>query len=118
MLAIASFILSPFTSIKRRLIKTRAVVDDAPPPVVVDKGCNYGDYCVKATVDMYGPDGDVIQTFMGYSPNMNICNKTRNACERFKGRNSMCGDPRMTINGGECDEVIFTKTRYGMLRQI
>ena len=117
-MAIASFIRSPFTAIKGRLIKTRAVVDDAPLPVVVDKGCNYGDYCVKATVDMYGPDGDVIQTFMGYSPNMNICNKTRNACERFKGKNSMCGDPRMTINGGECDEVIFTKTRYGMLRQI
>ena len=109
----------PLVSLKRRFgRRNRAAVNDCPPPTEVKKECVYGEYCIKSEVLATDPNGEVKQTFIGYSGDMNITIKTKYACERFKEKENTCGDPTMVIKGGDCEEAIFVKNRAGMMRKL
>ena len=96
--------------------RTQAVLDAPPPPNTIDVEQCYGNYCIKATVEMTGKEE---KTFIGYSQDMDIARKTRYACERHKkGESYSCGDPEITFSGGDCDEVLFVKSKDGKLSRI
>jgi hypothetical protein len=42
---------------------------------------------------------------------MNIADRTKGACDRHKRGGTTCGEPQMVMKGGECDEVIFMKSK-------
>lgn len=109
----------PVASLKRRFGGgNKAFVDDIAPPVSVISECKYGEYCIKSEVTTRDMNGQIDETFIGYSGDMNITTKTKYACERFKNRNTICDDPTMVIMGGECKDVIFVKNRAGMIREL
>ena len=108
-----------FYPLKKRFgRRPRAVVNDCPPPTEEERKCKFGSYCVKATVEATDENGDVDRTFMGYSQDMNITNKTQIACERYKGGRTKCGEAVLVIKGGECDEVLLMKTRDGRITNL
>ncbi len=111
MLAVVNILISPFRNIKRRVVCRGAVVDHPPPPIDIKNTWDYGAYSVKATVEAKNPNGTVDRTFIGYSQNMDITTRTKLACDRHKTPGTECGEPVMVIKGGECDEVIFMKTK-------
>ena len=49
---------------------------------------------------------------------MEIVLKTKQVCERLKGKGDQCSDPEMTFKGGKCDEVIFVRSVDGTLKMI
>jgi len=109
----------PVVSLRKRFgRKNRAFVDNTTPPSEIVPECKYGEYCIKSEVTARDVKGDIDQTFIGYSGDMNITVKTRYACERYKNRNTTCDDPTMVIKGGDCKEVILVKNRVGMIREI
>ena len=57
--------------------------------------------------------GEVDRTFIGYSQSMDITERTSIACDRYKQPGTTCGEAQMTMQGGECDEVIFMKSKNG-----
>ena len=109
----------PVVSLRKRFgRKNRAFVDNTAPPSEIVPECKYGEYCIKSEVAARDVKGDIDQTFIGYSGDMNITVKTKYACERYKNRNTTCDDPTMVIKGGDCKEVILVKNRVGMIREI
>jgi hypothetical protein len=117
MSTIVKFLFSPVVSInarfKRRL--NSSVLDAPPPPVDTPNEWAYGSYSWIATVEATDDGGEVDRTFIGYSQNMDITTRTQNACDRFKRYGTTCGEAKMTMRGGECDEVIFMKPKGGAL---
>src|SRR6056300_942973 len=88
-----------FYPLKKRFgRRPRAMVNDCPPPTE--------------------ENGDIDRTFVGYSQDMNITNKTQVACERYKGGGTKCGEAVLVIKGGECDEVLLMKTRNGNITNL
>lgn len=87
--------------------RRQAVLDSPPPPDVIDNDQCYGEYCIKAVVEMTGKEE---KTFIGYSQDIDIAVKTRYACEKDKGT---CSDPVITFRGGDCKEALFVKTKDG-----
>ena len=106
------FLTMPFRARenRRRLLQS-SILDHPPPPVEVNNEWAFGPYSFKATVDAVDKDGKVERGFIGYSQNMDITQRTKNACERHKRPGTTCTEPMMTLKGGESDEVIFMKTR-------
>src|SRR6056300_1155150 len=81
-----------FYPLKKRFgRRPRAMVNDCPPPTEEERKCKFGSYCVKATVEATDENGDIDRTFVGYSQDMNITNKTQVACEKKKGRRKKLG---------------------------
>ena len=113
MITLASFICSPVLSLKRRFSRRlSAFTLDAPPPPIDSKNeWSFGPYSWKATVEALDKDGVVDRTFIGYSQNMDITTRTKFACDRHKKSGTTCGEPQMVMKGGECDEVIYMKTK-------
>jgi hypothetical protein len=121
MLSIINTMFHPVNALRKRMHTRRmAFVDAPPPPSNIDVEPCYGDYCIKATVEMTGREEKDGATFIGYSQNMDIGEKTKTVCERVKkGHQFTCGDPQISISGGECQEVLFMKLKKdGKLRQI
>ena len=81
----------------------------SPPDII--KPWEFGAYSVKATVEARDELGELDKTFIGYSQNMDITERTAKACNRYKTSGTKCGEPVMVIKGGECDEVIFMKIK-------
>lgn len=113
MITLASFICSPVLSLKRRFSRRlSAFTLDAPPPPIDSKNeWSFGPYSWKATVEALDKDGVVDRTFIGYSQNMDITTRTKFACDRHKKSGTTCGESEMVMKGGECDEVIYMKTK-------
>lgn len=113
MIAITQLLFQPVVSIKRRFGGRRkaASLDAPPPPVDSPNEWKFGPYSWKAIVEAKNKDGEVDRTFIGYSQNMNITMKTQVACDRHKLPGTECGEAELTMKGGECDEVIFMKTK-------
>lgn len=114
MTSIVTFLCSPIISMKRRFShRTRSSLLDAPPPPIdTTKEWEFGKYCWKAIVESTDKEsGKPDRTFIGYSQNMNITDRTKNACDRHKASGTTCGEPQMVLKGGECDEVIFMKLK-------
>ena len=110
------FIFSP---VFRKKGGVRSSLLDAPPPPIDTKNeWKYGSYSWIATVEAKDDEGEVDRTFIGYSQNMDITTRTHAACDRLKKRGTTCGEPEMTMRGGECDEVIFMKSKGGTLTPI
>ena len=111
MSTITSWLLTPFR-IKsgKKWINKSSLLDHPPPPIDVNNEWSFGPYSWKATVEALDKDGKVDRTFIGYSQNMDITTRTKFACDRHKSPGTTCGEPEMTMKGGECDEVIFMKT--------
>ena len=105
MTTIANLLITPVVSLNNRFRRRFAssALDTPPPPVDNTKQWDFGRYCWKATVEA----GD--RTFIGYSQNMNITDRTKGACDRHKKSGTVCGEPELIMKGGECDEVIFMK---------
>jgi hypothetical protein len=96
--------------------RRQAVLDAPPPPNTIDVDQCYGNYCIKATVEMSGKEE---KTFIGYGQDLDIATKTKYACERIKNDESgSCGDPEITFRGGECQEALFVKSKNGKMIQI
>jgi hypothetical protein len=56
-------------------------LDTKPPLVKPPLRLGFGDYCIKATVDVKNLDGNVIGTFVGYDRNyQQVTEETENAC--------------------------------------
>ena len=110
MSTLTKVLFSPVISLKRRFgQKSKALIDDCPPPTRIENPCAFGEYCVKATVEA----GD--KTFIGYSSNMNITMKTQVVCDRYKTSGTECSEAVLSIKGGNCDEIIVMKTRDGRI---
>ena len=111
---LVTFVCSPAYSIKRRL--RSSLLDAPPPPIDVNNEWEFGKYCWKAIVESSDKEsGKVDRTFIGYSQNMDITTRTKNACDRHKRSGTVCGEPVMVMKGGECDEVIFMRTKEGKM---
>jgi hypothetical protein len=117
MSTIVKFLFSPVVSINKRFKRRNgaSVLDAPPPPVDTPNEWAYGSYSWIATVEATDDEGEVDRTFIGYSQNMDITTRTQFACERFKRHGTTCGEAKMTMRGGECDEVIFMKPKGGTL---
>ena len=112
MLTLANFLCSPVLSLKRRFSHrmSASTLDAPPPPIDTTKQWDFGSYCWKVTVRSRDKEsGKLDKTFIGYSQNMNIAERTKGACDRFKKSGTACGEPELAMKGGECDEVIFMK---------
>ena len=112
MTSLASVLISPIISIKKRFNHrlSSSTLDAPPPPVDTTKQWDFGSYCWKVTVTSKDREsGKLDKTFIGYSQNMNIGERTKGACDRFKKSGTVCGEPELAMKGGECDEVIFMK---------
>jgi len=112
-----SIVLSPVLALHRRFKRRRnsSLLDAPPPPIDSQKEWAYGSYSWIATVEAKDDEGGVDRTFIGYSQNMDITTRTYVACDRLKKHGTTCGEPQMTMRGGECDEVIFMKSKDGKL---
>jgi hypothetical protein len=116
MLSVTQLLFQPVVSIKRRFGRRRASALDAPPPPTDDtKYWEFGKYSWKATVEALDKDGVVDRTFIGYSQNMNITERTQIACDRYKQPGTKCTEAQMVMKGGESDEVIFMKPKTGKM---
>lgn len=93
--------------------RRQAVLDSPPPPNMIDNDQCYGNYCIKATVEMTGKEE---KTFIGYSQDMSIAVKTLHACERYN--KGSCGEPEIAFSGGDCKEVLFIRSKDGKMTQI
>jgi hypothetical protein len=115
MLSVTQLLFQPVVSIRRRFGGRRKAssLDTPPPPVDSSNEWQFGPYSWKATVEAIDKNGKVDRTFIGYSQNMNITMKTQVACDRHKLPGTECGEAELTMKGGECDEVIFMKTKDG-----
>ena len=113
MLTIAEVILHPVASVKKRFRSRRgAAVHDAPPPPTESPNeWAFGPYSWKCIIDASDKEGRVDRTFIGFSQNMNITERTKLACDRHKMPGTECGEPNLIMKGGECDEVIYMKTK-------
>ncbi len=112
MFGIVNLLLAPLyvVSNKKRKSRQNAFLAEPPPPVDTPKQWEFGDYCWKVTVESRNiKTNDLDRTFIGYSQNMNISERTKTACERNKTSKTRCGEPTMVMKGGECKEVIFMK---------
>lgn len=111
---LVTFVCSPAYSIRRRL--RSSLLDAPPPPIDVNNEWEFGKYCWKAIVESSDKEtGKTDRTFIGYSQNMDITTRTKNACDRHKRSGTECGEPVMVMKGGECDEVIFMRTKEGKM---
>jgi len=117
MSTIVKFLFSPVVSINRRFKRHNrsALLDAPPPPVDIPNEWAYGSYSWIATVEATDDEGEIDRTFIGYSQNMNITTRTQVACDRFKKHGTVCGEAKMAMRGGECDEVIFMRPKGGTL---
>jgi len=109
--------ITPVVSLKKRFggRVASSALDTPPPPVDTTKQWDFGSYCWKATVEALDKDGVADRTFIGYSQNMNVTSRTQVACDRYKLPGTVCGEAQMVLKGGECDEVIFMKSKTGKL---
>jgi len=112
-----SVVIRPFISIKRHFGGRRKAmtVDSPPPPVDSINEMSFGPYSWKAIVESRDKNGEVDRTFIGYSQNMTIVTKTQVACDRYKLPGMVCGEATLIMKGGECDEVVFMKSKNGKL---
>lgn len=96
---------------RRRRLNSSAY--EFPPTIDVVDNRQFGPYCVKATVETHDKKGNVDKTFIGYSQDMDITQRTGLVCERYKTKGTTCQDPVMTIKSGNADEAIFMKLKNG-----
>ena len=109
----------PVISLRKKFgRRNRACVDDVAPPSNIVPECKYGEYCIKSEVVARDKKGEIDDTFIGYSGDMNITMKTKYACERYKKVGASCSDPTMVIKGGDCKEVILVKNKAGIVREL
>lgn len=114
MSTIIRFIFHPVLSLRKNMkFRRQAFVDDCPPPTIEQNDCEYGSYCMKATVETTDYDGISDRLFVGYSQDMSIVKKTETACERFKRSGTKCGEVSLVIKGGDCDEALFMRKKNG-----
>ena len=112
MTTIANLLITPVVSLNNRF-KGRfasSTLDTPPPPVSNSTQWDFGKYCWKVIVESKDKEsGKLDKTFIGYSQEMTIANRTKGACDRHKKSGTVCGEPELIMKGGECDEVIFMK---------
>jgi len=116
MTTIANLLITPIVSFNQRFRHRLAssALDTPPPPVSNSKQWDFGRYCWKVIVESKDKkSGKLDKTFVGYSQNMNIADRTKGACDRHKKPGTVCGEPELIMKGGECDEVIFMKKTPG-----
>jgi hypothetical protein len=113
MIAITQLLFQRVFLVKNRFDRRpkAASLNAPPPPIETPNEWKFGPYSWKATVEARDSKGEVDRTFIGYSQNMNITTRTEAACDRHKGPGTTCGEPELTMKGGECDEVIFLKMK-------
>jgi hypothetical protein len=114
MATLVKFLFTPLVSASRNRRPNRSSLLDAPPPpdITVNEW-EFGKYSWKATVEAKDKDGLVDITFIGYSQNMDITSRTQVACDRYKRHGTTCGEAKMVMKGGDCDEVIFMNLKSG-----
>ena len=110
--SLAALLIAPASALNKRFKRNMAsFLAESPPPADTVESWDYGAYSVKATVEACDEHGELDKTFIGYSQNMDITERTAIACDRYKTDGTTCGEVQMVINGGECDEVIFMKLK-------
>jgi hypothetical protein len=116
MTTVVKFLFAPFVSrSQKKRLNRSSLLDAPPPPIGVKSEMSFGPYSWKATVEALDKDGVADRTFIGYSQNMNVTSRTQVACDRYKLPGTVCGEAQMVLKGGECDEVIFMKSKTGKL---
>jgi hypothetical protein len=117
MSTVVKLLFSPVVSLNGRFKRRSrsSLLDAPPPPADIPNEWAYGSYCWIATVEAKDSGGEVDRTFIGYSQNMDITERTSIACDRYKQPGTTCSEAQMTMRGGECDEVIFMKSKDGKM---
>lgn len=113
MLSVTQLLFQPVVYIKRRIRGRRKAMslDAPPPPTESPNEWAFGPYSWKCIIDASDKEGRVDRSFIGLSQNMNITERTKLACDRHKMPGTECGEPNLIMKGGECDEVIYMKTK-------
>lgn len=113
MLSVTQLLFQPVVYIKRSIRGRRKAMslDAPPPPVDSPNEWAFGPYSWKCIIDACDKEGRVDRSFIGLSQNMNITERTKLACDRHKMPGTECGEPNLIMKGGECDEVIYMKTK-------
>ena len=65
-----------------------------PPSKAPPKVC-FGSYCMRATVDKFDKNDDIISTFKGYSNDMDITVDVEEACEMRRREGEKCGPSKL-----------------------
>ena len=113
---LTTILCSPIALMRRRQLGfSSSVVDHPPPPVEANNEWAFGPYSWKAVVEATDNSGEVERTFIGFSSHMNIGKRTEDACDRFKKYGTECGEAKIILKGGECDEIIYMQTKQGAL---
>ena len=100
MTTIANLLITPVISLNNRYRARFAssALDTPPPPVDTTKQWDFGKYCWKVTVKSKDREsGKLDKTFIGYSQDMSIANRTKGACDRFKKSGTVCGEPELAM---------------------
>lgn len=117
--AINNILFSPVALIRPLRRRRIGASTDTPPTLPPDETeCEIGAYCIRATVDAYDNDGCLDKSFIGYSKNLDIVQKTEFACERLKRKGTSCQDVALVFKGGDCVEQIFMRNKNGELIHI
>jgi len=113
---ISNILLSPLKiGRKFRRNKVGALTQQPPISPPDTSECEIGEYCIRTSVETYDNNNKLDKTFIGYSKNLNIIDKTKNVCERFKRNGTTCQEPSVVFKGGDCIDQIFMKENNGEL---
>jgi hypothetical protein len=113
MQSLTTTLLAPFLSKGDRRTKTikSSLLDYPPPPNYTSSERKFGPYSWKVVVEALDEKGDMYRTFVGYSKNMNITDRTVYVCDRYKKPGTTCGEAIVAMKSGDCDETIFMKEK-------
>lgn len=117
---LTNLLFSPLSKIgkKYKQRKLAAFTEYPPTSPPNQSDCEIGEYCIRATVETHNDKGEKDKTFVGYSKNLEIVEKTKNVCDRFKRNQTECQEPIVSFLGGDCIEQIFMKEKNGELIRI
>ncbi len=79
MKSLTATLIAPFiikNSRKRKPTRS-SLLDHPPPPVVTSTEWKFGPYSWKVVVEALDDKGEMYRSFVGYSQNMNITDRTR-----------------------------------------
>lgn len=113
MQSLTTTLLAPFLSkgLRKRKPTKSSLLDHPPPPIDTSTEWKFGPYSWKVVVEALDEKGDMYRTFVGYSKNMNITDRTVYACDRYKKPGTTCGEAIVAMKSGDCDETIFMKEK-------
>lgn len=110
---IMTFIANPVFPLTN-FIERPKLNNGEPPQIVSPKPCS-GQYCMRATVKRFDSDGELINYYHGYSPDITICEETEKLCDRRKKNDETCSSASLMFlkQTKECNGRIMETDKHG-----